>query len=270
MIDYSPCKINIGLEIISKRSDGYHNIETIMYPVPLYDIIEVVPYTKSSFEFSQSGIIVDGAVEDNLLYKAWKLINDSYFIGGIKVHLHKQIPIGAGLGGGSSDAVGMLKILNKKFNLAISEDKLRLMAAALGADCPFFVSAKPAYAYNTGTDLKEILLDLSNYYILLVKPNIHISTQEAYKGIALSSKPSYVSPIADIPIEEWKDKVVNSFENKLFDTNIVLREIKEKLYAMGAVYASMSGSGAAIFGLFENLPAEGSFPEKYFQWISKL
>ena len=266
MIDYSPCKINIGLEIIAKRNDGYHNIESIFYPIPLYDIIEISNRSDTEFKLSQSGFIVDGNIADNLLYKAWKLIAKKHNIGGINLHIHKQIPMQAGLGGGSANAVTLLKMLNKEFSLNISSTTLTDMAASIGSDCPFFVENKACYAYNIGTDFKDISLNLSKYYIAIIKAPVAVSTQEAYAGISPLKSEIDISMIDQIPMWEWKSKVKNSFEQHIFNKLPILANIKDELYSKGAIYASMSGSGSAIYGIFENNDFELNFPEDYFVW----
>ncbi len=270
MIDYSACKINIGLNITSKRSDNYHNIESVFVPIPLYDIIEISVRKDTEFNLSQSGFIIDGNITDNLLYKAWKLIDDKYCIGGINIHIHKQIPFQAGLGGGSSNASTLLKMLNSYYELNISIEELQKLASIIGSDCPFFIENKAVYAYNIGTDFKEINLDLSPYYIAIVKPPIAVSTQEAYSGITPMKSEIDLSNIDKIPMSEWKSKINNSFESHIFTKLPILADIKEKLYAQGAVYASMSGSGSAVYGIFENNNIELDFPEDYFIWKGRF
>jgi len=268
MIDYSPCKINIGLQIINKRTDGYHNIESVFYPIPLYDIIEIRSRTDNEFKLSQSGFIVDGDIHSNLLYKAWKLIAEKYSINGINIHIHKQIPMQAGLGGGSADAVTLLKMLNKEFDLNISNSALSDIAASIGSDCPFFIENKACYAYNIGTDFKDINLDLSKFYIAIIKAPVAVSTQEAYAGITPMKSEIDLLKINKIPMSEWKSKINNSFENHIFNKLPILSDIKEELYTKGAIYASMSGSGSAVYGIFKDDDFELDFPEDYFVWKS--
>ncbi len=270
MIQFSNCKINIGLEILSKRPDGYHNIESVFYPIPFNDIVEMVPNLENKFVYTQSGILVDVAVEDNLLYKAWKLIDDKYEIGGVNVHLHKQIPMGAGLGGGSANAVVLLQMLNIEFNLKLSVKELEDFASKLGSDCPFFIESNPAFVYNTGTDFEEIDLRLNGYYLLLIKPDVFISTQVAYSGIIPQSPTFNLKEINQISINEWKEKVFNRFENHIFKLYPELNEIKTTLYEMGAVYASMSGSGSSIYGIFEDKPEVGDRFEGDFVRVLEL
>lgn len=270
MINYSPCKINIGLNITSKRPDNYHNIESIFYPIPLFDIIEIGKRLDSKFNFSQSGTIINGEISDNLLYKAWKIIDDKYIIGGINIHIHKQIPFQAGLGGGSSNASTLLKMLNSYYELNISIEELQKLASKIGSDCPFFIENKPVFAYNIGTDFKDINLDLSSYHIAIIKAPVAVSTQEAYAGITPMKSEIDLSNIDKIPISEWKSKINNSFESPIFTKLPILAEIKEKLYSHGAIYASMSGSGSAVYGIFENNDFEFNFPEGYFIWQTML
>ena len=270
MIKLSPCKINIGLQVIEKRIDGFHNIESIMYPVPLNDIIELNKSETSDFEYSQSGLQVETELSNNLLYKAWKLIHDEYQIGGVKVHLHKQIPMGAGLGGGSSNASSLLKMLNQHYNLALTEHELMQKSAELGSDCPFFIPNKAVFAHQRGTDFKATSLNLSGYYLVIVKAPIAVSTQEAYAGIEPKAAEINLQNITQIPITQWKDNIINQFEHHIFNSYSELETIKEKLYASGAVYAAMSGSGSAIYGLFKDSPTTINFNQKYFYWQGVL
>ena len=270
MISYSPCKLNIGLEIISKRADGFHNLETVMYPVPLYDIIEIDSISVNQFEFTQSGILVNTDTTDNLVYKAWTLLNSEYHFGGIKVHLHKQIPMGAGLGGGSANAATMIKMLNQLFNLSISNEEMEQKAAQLGSDCPFFIRNTPVFAYNTGTDFLDLALNLSTYHLVIIKPDVSVSTQQAYSGIKPKKANINLQTLSELSIDEWQDKVVNQFENHIFSQLPELEKIKEKLYNYGAVYSAMSGSGSAIYGLFKSEPNKLNFDESYFVWQGKL
>ncbi len=268
MIVYAPAKINIGLKILNQREDLYHNLDSLFYPIPLYDLLEV---TKSEdFNISITGIPIIGNLKDNLIYKAWDLIRKHHNIGGIDVHLHKQIPTGAGLGGGSSDASNILKCLNSLYSLNLNDSALEKYAAELGADCPFFIRAKASRAQGIGTDISDIDLDLSNYYLVLVKPDIHISTKEAYSNVNLEGKNGSLN-LGVIPnMGKWKFEFVNSFENKLFKLYPILEELKRGFYDMGAIYASMSGSGATIYGVFKNKPDIPKKWDSHFVWIKKL
>lgn len=252
MLGFPNAKINIGLNIVSKRPDGYHNLETIFFPVKLADVLEFneAPTTRMTI----SGLQIDADSNDNLVMKAYHLLKDKYSLPPLHFHLHKIIPFGAGLGGGSSDAAFTLKMLNDHFKLGISENELVKFASQIGADCPFFIKNQPAFAEGIGDQLKPIEINLEQYRIILLKPNFSISTPEAYRNV-IPRKPSYnLSEIADLPVEKWKDSVVNDFEDALFPSYPILQELKDLLYSAGAVYASMSGSGSALYGIFKESP----------------
>jgi 4-diphosphocytidyl-2-C-methyl-D-erythritol kinase len=268
MIVYAPAKINIGLKVLNKRKDLYHNLDSIFYPIPLYDILEIVK--SDGFSLKMSGIKIDGDIEDNLIYKAWIIMRKHHNIGGIAVHLHKQIPTGAGLGGGSSDASSILKSINQLYSLNLDDSELERYAADLGADCPFFIKAKASRAQGIGTEFSNIELDLSDYYLVLIKPDIHISTNEAYANVYLEGANASIN-LGIIPkMGKWSSGFVNSFENHLFKIYPELKIIKNKLYKQGAIYASMSGSGAAIYGIFREKPDLPSEWNSYFVWKKKL
>ena len=244
--------------MVSKRTDGYHNLETIFYPVKLADVLEIADSEKP--ELSISGIQIDGSPDENLILKAYRLINNDFNLPPVKFHLHKIIPFGAGLGGGSSDAAFTFKMLNEYFNLGINSEQLKKYAAQIGADCPFFIENKPTFATGIGDQLNNINLDLSGFEILIVKPRFSVSTPEAYKYV-IPSKPLFnLKEIETVPIEEWKDLVINDFEKSVFPGYPEIKQIKEILYNMGALYSSMSGSGSAVFGIFRHLPAN---PDKF-------
>jgi 4-diphosphocytidyl-2-C-methyl-D-erythritol kinase len=253
MIQFPNAKINIGLNIVAKRPDGYHDIESIFYPIPLYDALEFVE--SSSLQFSPSGKMIDGQEADNLVLKAYHLLkNDFESLPPIHIYIHKVIPMGAGLGGGSSNASFMLMMLNKHFELEISKDKLLDYAAQLGSDCPFFIHNIPSYAEGRGEQLTPIALDLSKYFFLLIKPKIHVSTAWAFSEITPKVLDFSCKEIINLPLKEWKNCIVNDFEEPIFLAQPVLTTIKEKLYSLGALYASMSGSGSVIYGIFEEKP----------------
>lgn len=255
MIVFPNCKINLGLHIVAKRSDGYHDLETVFYPVPLKDALEILPLPpakKGAIEFSQSGLSVEGAPTDNICVKAIQLLQDNFpELPGIKIHLHKQIPMGAGLGGGSADAAFLLQAINKKFNLEINPPRLGELALQLGSDCPFFLVNKPCVAKGRGEILQEVKVDLSNYKIVLINPSIHVSTANAFKGVQPQSNSQPLNDIIALPPAQWKNKLINQFEETVFPQYPSLQKIKEELYAMGALYAAMTGSGSTIFGIFE-------------------
>ena len=248
MIVYPNAKINLGLNVLRKREDGYHDISSVFYPVKeCVDILEIIKSEK--FQFTKSGIeIPDG---ENICEKAWKLLDTDFGIGNVKIHLHKQIPIGAGLGGGSADASFTLKYLNELFDLNLNSKDLEKYALRLGADCPFFIDNTPKLVEGIGEKMTSIDLDLSNYEIRLVNPDIHISTKEAYSGIVPKTPVLSVEKIIELPIIEWKGKLKNDFEESIFEEHLQLEGIKDELYKQGSIYSSMSGSGSVVFGIFE-------------------
>jgi 4-diphosphocytidyl-2-C-methyl-D-erythritol kinase len=267
MLSFPNCKINIGLNIINKREDGFHNLETIFYPVGSNDIIEVIQTFKkieTPVTFSQSGLLVDGDTNNNLCVKAYQLLkNDFTDLPPVKIHLHKVIPMGAGLGGGSADGAFMLLLLNKKFNLQLTKEKLIQFAERLGSDCPFFILNKPSFASSRGEILSEIELDLSGRYLLMIHPGIHVNTGWAFSQLDLSSdKHTDLKENIKKPLSHWKENILNDFEKPVFEKYPVLQEIKNKMYSLGAEFASMSGSGSTIYGIFIKPP---SYPEEYFE-----
>jgi len=273
MINFPNAKINIGLNIVEKRIDGFHNIESVFYPVALYDALEVIE-NKDSLErivFTSSGINIPGDPKENLCAHAYYLIANDYALPAVKVHLHKHIPIGAGLGGGSADAAFFIKLLNQKFELELAWGEMHHYAKQIGSDCSFFVSNKPAFVQGVGDDVESIVLDLSNYYIALIYPNVHVNTAMAYSGVA-PKKPlrNLENDILNLPIEEWKNHIHNDFEDSVFVKFSELKKIKEQLYDEGAVYAAMSGSGSTVYGIFKD---QTDFKLKFknaFIWEGKL
>ncbi|MCO6499512.1 MAG: 4-(cytidine 5'-diphospho)-2-C-methyl-D-erythritol kinase [Vicingus serpentipes] len=252
MIVFPNAKINIGLHIVEKRSDGFHNLESIFYPVTsLYDVLEVVKSSGNELEFTSSGIDIPGDDTNNLCVQAYTLLKKDYDLPLVKIHLHKVIPIGAGLGGGSADAAFMLKALNELFELQLSDNVLMGYARQLGSDCAFFIKNKSAYTYHKGDELETIDLDLSDYDIRVEYPNIHIGTAEAYAGV--TPKPSVVNlkEIIQQPVTSWKGIVENDFEQSIFPRYPKIEALKKKMYEEGALYASMTGSGSAVFGIFK-------------------
>ena len=251
MICFPNAKINLGLNIVSKRDDGYHNLETIFYPIPLQDALEAVPSSHTTGSFTQTGIPVDGDPANNLVMKAYRLFKEKYSIPEMDIYLRKQIPFGAGLGGGSADAAFMLKLLSKETNLNISDEELEAMASQLGADCPFFIRNKPAFATGIGNIFEPIELDLSAYQFVLIKPDVHVSTKEAYAMVKPTIPEMSLKEIVRMPVEEWKNRMQNDFEFSVFPKYPEIEQIKNELYECGAIYASMSGSGSSVFGLFD-------------------
>lgn len=243
-------------------------METVFYPVSLHDALEIVqnPSPHSDSKFTSSGLTIDSPVEENICFKAYQLVKKDFpELPALKMHLHKVIPSGAGLGGGSSDGAFTLSVLNKKFNLGLSEDQLIHYALQLGSDCPFFIRNKPCYATGRGENLEEIDLDLSNYKIVLVNPKIHVPTGKAFSKINPRDERTSIKDIVKKPVREWKDGLKNDFEAIVFNEYPEIKTIKEKLYLQGAVYASMSGSGSSVYGLFaKNTQLRFEFPSHYF------
>ena len=249
MIGFANAKINIGLQIIGRRSDGYHLINTVMYPVREFnDVVEIVP--SKSFGLVTTGLPLDVVTEKNLVYKAYQLLKDHYNLPPVNIFLHKIIPYGAGLGGGSSDAAQVILLVNKLFNLGLSTEQMKDFASRLGADCAFFIENTPALATGTGTELTALDLNLDSYNIVILKPDFGISTKEAYSMVKPSEPGFDLAQIAKLPVEKWKDYIVNDFERFLFPKYPVLADIKSRLYDSGALYASLSGSGSALYGIF--------------------
>lgn len=249
MLAFPNAKINIGLNITEKRPDGFHNIESCFYPVDWCDALEMLPSEKTSFR--SSGISIPGNPDDNLCLKAFKLISADYKIPPVEMHLLKSVPIGAGLGGGSSDAAFAIKTLNELFNLDLSQEMQVGYARRLGSDCAFFINNHPAYCYHKGDEFEPIDLVLTGKWIVLVNPGIHISTQEAYAGIQPQASETDLRILLRKPLTEWQHQVKNDFEATLFPKYPLLSDIKMKLYNHGAAYASMSGSGSTIYGIFD-------------------
>jgi len=246
MIVYPNAKINIGLNVLEERADGYHEISSVFYPVKeLVDILEIIP--GEDFSFSSSGIAIPG--NSNICAKAYDLLKADFGIENVQIYLHKQIPIGAGLGGGSADGAFTLKALNEIFDLKLSNTELEKYALQLGADCPFFIENTQKYVTGKGEKMNEIDLDLSAYELKFIFPELHISTAEAYGGVILKHPETNLLDLMSKPIENWKGEVKNDFEISAFEKYPELEKMKEKLYADGAIYASMTGSGSVLYGV---------------------
>lgn len=248
----------MGLRILFKREDGYHELETMMFQLPILDILEV--NISPSFSFQSSGLSISGAEKDNLCVKAFHLMKEKYAIGNVKIHLHKTIPMGGGLGGGSSDGTYVLLALNELFQLKLSDSKLQELAAELGSDCAVFVKSTPQIARGRGEVLEEIPFSLSGYWIKVVNVGVFVSTHQAFSNIEFVKTDQSVSDILSKPIETWKENLVNDFERTVFKHYPVLQDVKDKLYDEGAIYASMSGSGSTLYGIYAEKP-ELSFKE---------
>lgn len=271
MIVFPNCKINLGLNILRERKDKHHDLETVFYPVPLTDILEIVtnkePRKSHRIPFSSSGLPIE-TDSGNLCVRAYKLLKKKFpDIPRVRMHLHKVIPLGAGLGGGSSDAAFSLKLLNEKFDLGISKQQLLKYALELGSDCPFFIINKPCIASGRGEQMKEINLDLSAYKLVIVNPRIHINTGHAFMQITPAIPDRSIEEIITQPIKRWKDDLKNDFEKPIFKQFPAIVDIKDQLYIAGAEFASMSGSGSSVFGIFsKQINPKLSFPQKYLTW----
>jgi len=249
MIDFPHAKLNLGLYVVSKRPDGFHDLQTFFYPLPLYDILEIVPSAKTSLV--TTGLQIPDGNTNNLVLRAYQLLKEKFSqVEPLEIHLHKSIPAGAGLGGGSSDAAKMLQLVNAFFNLNISAEKLAGFALELGSDCPFFMQNEPCFATGRGEILEPAALDLSSYSFLLIHPGIHINTSLAFSGISPAPPAHHLKESVRAPVTDWKKILSNVFEIPAFRAHPVLRQIKEKLYLEGALYASMTGSGSTIYGIF--------------------
>ena len=269
MICFPNCKINLGLSITEKRTDGFHNLETIMYPLNLSDVLEIIVASDNHFEFHSTGLPINGEQSNNLVVKAFQLLQSEYQLPPVKIHLHKIIPIGAGLGGGSSDAAFTIKTLNDLFNLELSISKMQSYARKLGSDCAFFIENKPVWATNKGDHFEQIQLNLNNYFLVVIQPNFHINTAEAYSWIKPKVKEKSIQEIIIGPIENWESNLKNDFEEEVFSRFPEIEEIKDQLYKFGAIYASMSGSGSAVFGIFKKIISVGKKFPGYYCWTGR-
>lgn len=271
MIVYPNAKINLGLNVIRKRPDGYHDIESVFFPIPWKDILEIIPEKtgRGKVTFTSSGISIPSHGEPNLCERVYALMHAEFNLPSVKIHLHKIVPIGAGLGGGSADAAFAASLLNQLFELKLSDHKLEHIVAQVGSDCPFFIQNKPAFVTGRGEFLESFNLNLSGFWIMLINPNIHIGTKEAYSGIR--PKPSTIDlrTILGQHPSKWKGKLTNDFEESVFPNHPVIAELKANLYAQGAAYAAMTGSGSTVFGLFETEP-KWSGKENYQLKIAQL
>lgn len=263
MITFPNAKLNIGLNVVEKRADGYHNLQTIFYPIAIEDVLEINPLDGGDIELFVNGTqcTVD-EMEGNLVIKAYRALQRDFpEVKGIRASLIKNIPSGAGLGGGSADASFMLKMLNEHFNLQLSDEQLEKYATKLGADCPIFIKNKPVYAEGIGEIFTDIDFSLKGYYLVLVKPETFISTKEAFANIHPHYPEQNLLSVYKKPIEEWKNLIVNDFEDSVFPNHPEIAKIKDSLYEMGAAYASMSGSGSTVYGIFRN--PQGNIEEKF-------
>jgi 4-diphosphocytidyl-2-C-methyl-D-erythritol kinase len=265
LIVFPNCKINLGLNIINKREDGYHNLETVFYPLyNIKDCLEILPANKNSF--TTSGLKLDVDAENNICTKAWRVLKSDYKdLPYVQIHLHKTIPAGAGLGGGSSNGAFTLQCLNKLFQLNLSTTQLLHYALKLGSDCPFFIINSVCFATLRGEELQPIKLHLDDYYFVIVNPQIHVSTAIAFSKIKPQKPKHSIAEIIKQPINTWKENLINDFELCVFELYPTIKEIKDNLYKQGAIYVSMSGTGSTVFGIFaKSILFHNIFPATYF------
>ncbi|MES2828111.1 MAG: 4-(cytidine 5'-diphospho)-2-C-methyl-D-erythritol kinase [Bacteroidota bacterium] len=250
MLAFANAKINLGLRVTKKREDGYHDLETIFYPINIHDVIEITNAEVTSCVIR--GVNIPGNPNDNLCMKAYEALKKDFELPPQKITLLKNIPVGAGLGGGSADAAFLVKLLNNKFKLGLSGDQMESYVRPLGADCSFFIRNKPVFAYGKGDEFSSLAIDLSKYYLVLVKPEVHVSTAAAYKGIIPSVPTTSLKDLIHLPLQDWKSEVVNDFELTVFQSYPEIEAIKNMLYEKGAVFAMMSGSGSSVFAIFDD------------------
>lgn len=273
MIIFPFAKINIGLRVIRKRQDGYHDIESLLVPIPLHDALEVVVQPEAgsgNVEFHRTGIAVPGLISEDLCMKAIEMVRAVRELPPLRMQLHKVIPTGAGLGGGSSDAAHTLLLLNRLLNLGLSPAELHTMASGLGSDCPFFLEGKPQMVEGRGEVLSPVQVDLGSHWLMLVNPGIHVSTAEVFQNMKLAGHHGKLPELLQGPIGNWQSQVRNDMEDYVFAKHPAIGLVKEKLLGMGALYASMSGSGSTVFGIFSQRPAGPAFPEQYRTWTFPL
>ncbi len=253
MILFPNAKINLGLRVIERRNDGFHSLETVFLPVNLVDVLEFNESDSNRNTIKITGLIPDDAPENNLVLTVWEKVYEKFEIPHVNIHLHKNIPVGGGLGGGSSDAAFMLMGLNRLFNCNCSKEDLKEMSAAIGSDCPFFIENTSSVGTGRGEVLQSIDLPFKNYRILLVCPGIHISSKEAYSGVTPKTDGKPLRDVIKMPIDTWKNSITNDFESFVFLKYPLIQKIRQDMYDMGAVYASMTGSGSCVFGLFREI-----------------
>jgi 4-diphosphocytidyl-2-C-methyl-D-erythritol kinase len=272
MIVFPHAKINLGLYVTDRRADGYHNIQSLLLPVPLCDVLELIPSPDDTTRFTRSGLSIDGAPDNDLVMQAWRLLQKNHSLPPVHIHLHKVIPSGAGLGGGSSDAAFLIRLANEQFQLDLTADTMQQVAAMLGMDCPFFIRSRPSLATERGDHLTEIDFDLTGKTIVIVKPNCHISTRQAYAAIIPAAPPLPITEAIRQPIDDWMKTIHNDFEPVAISQCPEITRIKTRLLNAGANYVAMTGSGSAVFGIFTEPPdhiTAKDFPEAFF-WKAKM
>jgi 4-diphosphocytidyl-2-C-methyl-D-erythritol kinase len=268
MLLFPNAKINLGLSILNKREDGYHNLESVFLPIPITDSLEFIESDEMKFECN---IEIDDEKSNSVLM-AYNLLKEKFDLPLLAIYLYKNIPIGAGIGGGSADGAFMLAGLNDYYELGLTNQELKEYANKIGSDCPFFIDNKPSFVEGTGEILSEIDLDLSMYYFAIINPNIHVSTKEAFSNLEIANKnrASLLSVIKNKPIENWKNYIFNDFESSVFKSYPEIETIKENLYQNGALYASMTGTGSTVYGIFENKIDLNEFNSSYFKACVKI
>jgi 4-diphosphocytidyl-2-C-methyl-D-erythritol kinase len=270
MVLFPNAKINLGLSVTEKRSDGYHNIQTVLYPVPLCDALELVISADSQFRFHTSGLKIPGDAAGNLCMKAWELVQKVFSLPPVSIHLHKAIPMGAGLGGGSADGAFMIRLIDQVFDLDLSVETMEDYARQLGSDCPFFIRNAPAYAAGKGDRPVPLSVDLSGKYLVIVKPDVHISTGDAYAAVTPAVPELDIEEIVSRPVGEWRNLLTNDFERVLINKFPEIGRIKSKLYEQDALFALMSGSGSAVYGIFDRKAALEKYFAGNFYWCGPL
>jgi 4-diphosphocytidyl-2-C-methyl-D-erythritol kinase len=272
VVSYPNAKVNLGLNVVRKRADGYHDIESVFYPIPWCDVLEIVPERqgKGKVTFTSSGIGIPSDGKPNLCEQVYQLMHDEFGLFSVKMHLHKVVPTGAGLGGGSADAAFAAVMLNGMFDLGLTTDKLENIVSEVGSDCPFFIRNSPAFVTGRGEVLEPFDINLHGYWMVLVNPNIHIGTKEAYAGILPSVPASSLKELLLKDVLEWKSGVNNDFEASIFPNHASIEKLKEQLYGIGAVYVSMTGSGSTVFGIFKNEPPQKQFPAGFTAKVIRL
>lgn len=268
MISFPKAKINLGLRITGKRPDGFHDIETIFYPIGLSDALEFVELCTpvSHDHIKVTGLVPDSSPEDNLVMRAVDKLRRRFSFPALDIHLHKAIPSGAGLGGGSSDGACMLKALHRKYEFSFSVNEMKEMALELGSDCPFFIDCNPSVATGRGEKLNPVAPLLDGFYLVLVNPGIHVSTRDAYANCNPSEPESDLVDLYNRPLEEWKKLIKNDFESFVFKTYPVVRELKESFYKAGASYSSMTGSGSSVYAIYHSKPRLPAKLKKHLVW----
>jgi len=272
MIVYPNAKINLGLRILRRNDDGFHDLETVFYPVGWCDLLEILPATSVRYRvrLTVSGSLLPGISRDNLVRRAALMMQERYRLPPLRIHLHKQIPAGAGLGGGSSDAAFTLRALNDLFGLDAAEKDLRTMALSLGSDAPFFLMNRPALATGRGERLTPLSLSLAGWHLLIIYPALHLDTAGMFRRITPRDEGASLREIISLPPEQWRDTLRNDFEKKAGELHPVITEILVRLYDAGALYASLSGSGSAVYGLFRNEPPPLAWPDDYMIWQESI